>query len=83
MDTASLSRDMGRYSFPLHHAGQIISLHGGIIRHAMKKSINEVVRGFWQGAKKIARTTSSSDTSEFNSDQINEDYIKADPIFTE
>ena len=31
MDTASLSRDMGRYSCPLHHAGQIISLHGGII----------------------------------------------------
>ena len=53
------------------------------VRHAMKKSINEVVRGFWQGAKKIARMSSLSVTSELNSDQINEDYIKADPIFTE
>ena len=39
------------------------------VRHAMKKSINEVVRGFWQGAKKIARMSSSSVSSEFNSDQ--------------
>lgn len=53
------------------------------VRQAMEKSINEVVRGFWQGAKKIARMSSSSVSSEFNSDQINEDYIMADPIFTE
>ena len=53
------------------------------VRHPMKKSINEVLRGFWQGAKKISRLSSSSVSSELNSDQINEDYLKADPIFTE
>jgi hypothetical protein len=52
------------------------------VRHAMEKSINEVIRGFWQGAKKIARLSSLSVSSELNSDKINEDYLMADPIFT-
>ncbi len=53
------------------------------VRRTMDKSIKSVVRGFWQGAKKIARLSSSSVSSELNSDIINEDYLRANPIFTE
>ena len=53
------------------------------VRRTMDKSIKTVVRGFWQGAKKIARLSSSSVSSELNSDIINEDYLSANPIFTE
>ena len=67
-----------QYSLMPDHLHAIIH-----VRKTTEKSINEVIRGFWQGAKKVARISSSSVSSEFNSDQINEDYLKADPIFSE
>ena len=49
------------------------------VRRQMKKSIKIVVRGFWQGAKKLGRT--SSIDSELNSDGTNGDF--GNPLFTE
>ena len=49
------------------------------VRRQMKKSIRIVARGFWQGAKKLERT--SSIMSELNSDGTNGDF--GSPLFTE
>ena len=55
-------------------------LHAVIyVRRQMKKSIRIVARGFWQGAKKLERT--SLIESELNSDGTNGDFGNA--IFTE
>jgi hypothetical protein len=52
----------------------------------MKKSIREVVRGFWQGTKKLGRDYSSSISPELNSGTTDEDSTHATypfPVFTE
>lgn len=55
-------------------------LHAVIyVRRQMKKSIRIVARGFWQGAKKLERT--SSIMSELNSDGTKGDF--GSPLFTE
>ena len=51
------------------------------VTRPMDKTFNTVVRGFWQGAKKLGRAHPSSISPEFNSGLTNEGFPF--PIFTE
>lgn len=52
----------------------------------MDKTFNSVIRGFWQGAKKIGRVYTMKPLlirPELNSELTDKGWIEADPIFTE
>ena len=54
------------------------------VKHPLKKTFNTVIRGFWQGAKKLGRAYPSSISPELNSGLTNEGSLKFPPsIFTE
>ena len=60
------------------------------VKRQMKKSIRMVVRGFWQGAKKLGREYSSSISPEYNSGTTDGDATPSNdrcsfpfPVFTE
>ena len=63
--------------------------HIHIILHVwrpMEKTFNSLIRGFWQGAKKIGRSYNikpSFINPELNSELTDEGWVAADPIFTE
>ncbi len=54
------------------------------VKRPLKKTFNTVIRGFWQGAKKLGRAYPSSISPELNSGLTNEGSLKFPPsIFTD